>query len=50
MAGVADPVLEGRKVGNALLFALVVAPVATGFKLWAVLERWLLKLAGDSAC
>jgi S-DNA-T family DNA segregation ATPase FtsK/SpoIIIE len=37
----------GKVWGTVLLFALWSLVVMTGFGLWAVLERWLLKLAGE---
>ena len=38
----------GNVWGTLLLFFLWVLAVTTGFGLWAVLERWLLKLAGET--
>ena len=35
----------GKTWGNLLMFAFWLLAVATGLGLWAVLERWLLKLA-----
>ncbi len=38
----------GKMGGTLLLFFLWLLSVMTGFGLWAVLERWLLKLAGET--
>lgn len=37
----------GKTGGTFLLFTLWLLTIATGFGLWAVLERWLLKMAGE---
>lgn len=37
----------GKTGGTFLLFGLWLLAIATGFGLWAVLERWLLKMAGE---
>lgn len=39
----------GKFVGTSLLFLLWLLAVATGFGLWAKLEAWLVKIAGDQA-
>jgi DNA segregation ATPase FtsK/SpoIIIE, S-DNA-T family len=38
----------GKLWGTLLLFVLWALAVTTGFGLWAVLERWLLKLSGET--
>ena len=38
----------GKVWGTLLLFFLWALAVMTGFGLWAVLERWLMKLAGET--
>jgi len=37
----------GKIWGSLLLFALWLLAIMSGFNLWAVLEHWLLRLAGD---
>ena len=37
----------GEVVGTLLLFVLWAVTVMTGFGVWAVIERWLMKLAGE---
>lgn len=37
-----------RTWGTVLLFVLWVLAITTGFGFWAVLERWLLKMAGEA--
>jgi hypothetical protein len=37
----------GEVPGTLLLFVLWLLMIMTGFGMWAVLERWLLKLAGE---
>ncbi|MFT3895496.1 MAG: DNA translocase FtsK [Anaerolineales bacterium] len=39
----------GKIPGTLLIFALWLLAIMGGFGLWAVLERWLLKLAGEQA-
>jgi DNA segregation ATPase FtsK/SpoIIIE, S-DNA-T family len=38
----------GETAGTLLLFSLWILMLMTGFGIWAVIERWLLKLAGES--
>ena len=38
----------GETWGTLLLFALWVLMIMTGFGVWAVLERWLVKLSGEA--
>jgi S-DNA-T family DNA segregation ATPase FtsK/SpoIIIE len=38
----------GKTAGTFLLFALWLLTVATGFGFWGILERWLMKMAGET--
>lgn len=40
--------IMGESLGTLLLFVLWVLALMSGLNLWAILERWLLKLSGES--